>query len=247
MQKKISFEKCASSPKILPKKCPKSAFQTKPAKFGTFWSEPFCRLFPHQEMTKIWLFKSRSLLSIYIYKFSDYWQYQFPVFVFFTTLTVHEHRLGPLSGILNPKLGNIGVLAFRVLSWYLETNWPGQEYVWCWKIKSMIVFSVRKFSQGQGNIANTSTIDNIFFSRARLALIFLALFLLLACCCCCCCCCCWTVLLLAVQWYSIASLGHGLPQGVWPTGGSLPGKLDKDTRTILQEGSMEETATRVSS
>ena len=34
---KISFEKCAPSPKILPKKCPKSAFQTKPAKFDTFW------------------------------------------------------------------------------------------------------------------------------------------------------------------------------------------------------------------
>ena len=29
-------------------------------------------------------FESRSLLSIYIYKFSDYWQYQFQVFVFFT-------------------------------------------------------------------------------------------------------------------------------------------------------------------
>ena len=34
---KIGFEKYAPSPKILPKKCPKSAFQTKPAKFDTFW------------------------------------------------------------------------------------------------------------------------------------------------------------------------------------------------------------------
>ena len=34
---KIGFEKYAPSPKILPKKCPKSALQTKPAKFDTFW------------------------------------------------------------------------------------------------------------------------------------------------------------------------------------------------------------------
>ena len=34
---KICFEKYALSPKILPKNCPKSAFQTKPAKFDTFW------------------------------------------------------------------------------------------------------------------------------------------------------------------------------------------------------------------
>ena len=34
----IGFEKYAASPKILPKKCLKSAFQTKPAKFDTFWS-----------------------------------------------------------------------------------------------------------------------------------------------------------------------------------------------------------------
>ena len=34
---KIGFEKYVPSPKILPKKCPKSAFQTKPAKFDTFW------------------------------------------------------------------------------------------------------------------------------------------------------------------------------------------------------------------
>ena len=33
---KIGFEKYAPSPKILSKKCPKSAFQTKPAKFDTF-------------------------------------------------------------------------------------------------------------------------------------------------------------------------------------------------------------------
>ena len=33
---KIGFEKYVPSPKILPKKCRKSAFQTKPAKFGTF-------------------------------------------------------------------------------------------------------------------------------------------------------------------------------------------------------------------
>ena len=36
-QRKIGFEKYAQSPKILPKKCLKSAFQTKPAKFDTFW------------------------------------------------------------------------------------------------------------------------------------------------------------------------------------------------------------------
>ena len=34
---KISFKKYASGPKILPKKCWKLAFQTKPAKFDTFW------------------------------------------------------------------------------------------------------------------------------------------------------------------------------------------------------------------
>ena len=124
---KIVFEKYAPSPKILPKKCPKSAFQTKPAKFDTFWpisqdsvhifqnrflrwnrefepvdlntinpiirtiffslikgSEPFCRPFPHRKMALIRIFESRSLFSIYIYKFSDYRQYQFQIFVFFT-------------------------------------------------------------------------------------------------------------------------------------------------------------------
>ena len=34
---KIGFEKYVTSPEILAKKCPKSAFQTKPAKFGTYW------------------------------------------------------------------------------------------------------------------------------------------------------------------------------------------------------------------
>ena len=34
---KIGFKKYAPSPKILPKKCTKSAFQTKPTKFDTFW------------------------------------------------------------------------------------------------------------------------------------------------------------------------------------------------------------------
>ena len=34
---KIGFEKFAASPKILTKKCQKSAFQTKPPKFDTFW------------------------------------------------------------------------------------------------------------------------------------------------------------------------------------------------------------------
>ena len=34
---KIGFEKYAPSPKILPKNCLKSAFQTKPAKLDTFW------------------------------------------------------------------------------------------------------------------------------------------------------------------------------------------------------------------
>ena len=34
---KIGFEKYAPRPKILSKKCQKSAFQTKPAKFDTFW------------------------------------------------------------------------------------------------------------------------------------------------------------------------------------------------------------------
>ena len=34
---KIGFEKYAPSPKISSKKCPKLAFQTKPAKFDTFW------------------------------------------------------------------------------------------------------------------------------------------------------------------------------------------------------------------
>ena len=38
-------------------------------------SEPFCQ---------IWLFESRLLFSIYIYKFSDYRQYQFQFFSFFT-------------------------------------------------------------------------------------------------------------------------------------------------------------------
>ena len=33
---KIGFEKYVPSPKSLPKKCPKSAFQTKPTKFDTF-------------------------------------------------------------------------------------------------------------------------------------------------------------------------------------------------------------------
>ena len=44
---KIGFEKCAPSPKILPKKCLKSASQTKPAKFDTFWliSETRCIFF----------------------------------------------------------------------------------------------------------------------------------------------------------------------------------------------------------
>ena len=37
---KISFEKYAPSPKILPKNCQKSAFQTRPSKFDTFW--PIC-------------------------------------------------------------------------------------------------------------------------------------------------------------------------------------------------------------
>ena len=34
---KIGFEKYAPSPKILTKKCQKSAYQTKPQKFDTFW------------------------------------------------------------------------------------------------------------------------------------------------------------------------------------------------------------------
>ena len=34
---KIGFEKYATSPKIIPKNCPKSAFQTKPVKVDTFW------------------------------------------------------------------------------------------------------------------------------------------------------------------------------------------------------------------
>ena len=34
---KIGFEKCAPSPEISAKMCPKSAFYTKPAKFDTFW------------------------------------------------------------------------------------------------------------------------------------------------------------------------------------------------------------------
>ena len=34
---KIGFKKYAPSPKISPKKCQKLAFQTKPAKFDTFW------------------------------------------------------------------------------------------------------------------------------------------------------------------------------------------------------------------
>ena len=45
----------------------------------------------------------------------------------------------------------------------------------------------------------------------------------------------------------MASRGQGLPQGVWPAGGSLPGKFDKDTRSILQVESLEDTATWVSS
>ena len=47
-------------------------------------SEPFCRPFPHRKMAQIRIFESRSLFSIYIYKFSDYRQYQFHIFVFFT-------------------------------------------------------------------------------------------------------------------------------------------------------------------
>ena len=39
-QRKNRFEKFAPSPKIFIKKCQKSAFQTKPAKFDTFW--PIC-------------------------------------------------------------------------------------------------------------------------------------------------------------------------------------------------------------
>ena len=48
---KICFEKYAPSPKLLPKNCPKSAFQTKPAKLDTFslisqdyFSKPFFAL-----------------------------------------------------------------------------------------------------------------------------------------------------------------------------------------------------------
>ena len=37
---KIGFEKFAPSPKILAKKSQKSVFQTKPAKFDTFWPIP---------------------------------------------------------------------------------------------------------------------------------------------------------------------------------------------------------------
>ena len=48
-------------------------------------SEPFCRPFPHRKMAQIWLFESGSLFSIYIYRFSDYGQYQFQIFVYFTT------------------------------------------------------------------------------------------------------------------------------------------------------------------
>ena len=43
---KIGFEKYTPSPKILPKKCPKSAFPTKPAKFDTFFSKPIFALKP---------------------------------------------------------------------------------------------------------------------------------------------------------------------------------------------------------
>ena len=47
---KIGFEKYATSPKIIPKNCPKSAFQTKPAKFDTFWpiSRDWVHIFQNQ-------------------------------------------------------------------------------------------------------------------------------------------------------------------------------------------------------